>query len=199
MTTDRKGRCRPRFTTKQHKGLVEAIADEKKKLLDPTADQQAVAKRIKELEGQLEQKAVASKPPAVPVMQELPEGRQRKTRLLVKGDFLNPGVEVKAGVLTSLHSAPSGDSRKNRLALAHWLMSKENPLTARVAVNRIWSRIFGSGLVETEEDLELRDSSQSSGICWIGSPSSFVIRMVGRKRSCARRSSCRPPIGRRPA
>jgi hypothetical protein len=88
---------------------------------------------------------------AVPVMRELSEKKRRRTRVLAKGDFLSPGRDVKAGVPKALHAMRAGPSR-NRLDLARWLMDKENPLTARVTVNRTWSRIFGAGLVETEED-----------------------------------------------
>ena len=91
------------------------------------------------------------KPPAVPIMQELAQNRKRKTRLLVKGDFLSPGAEVSAGVPEAFHPMPQGRSM-DRLGLAHWLMSEENPMTARVTANRIWARMFGVGLVETEED-----------------------------------------------
>jgi hypothetical protein len=114
-------------------------------------DRAAISKKIAELQQQLDQKAMAMKPPAVPIMKELPPNRQRKTRLLVKGDFLNPADEVTAGVPSAFHPLPKG-AKRDRLALARWLMDKENPLTARVAVNRIWARMFGVGLVETEED-----------------------------------------------
>ena len=94
-----------------------------------------------------------SKPkiPSVPVMVELPADHRRVTRLLKKGNFLDPGQEVKPGVPQSLHRFPR-DAPKNRLGLAHWLVDSANPLTARVAVNRYWAQIFAVGLVETEED-----------------------------------------------
>ena len=114
-------------------------------------DTDPTLKRIAELELQLEQKKAAMKPPAVPVMEELAEAKQRRTRLLIKGDFLSPGAEVEANVPGALNSMPE-DGPMNRLGLARWLMDEENPLTARVAVNRVWARMFGAGLVETEED-----------------------------------------------
>jgi hypothetical protein len=139
------------FHHQQQKELVEQLAAARKKLDGSSAVTETEMKQIAELEQQLEEKVLAMKLPAVPVMQELPEPKQRTTRLLVKGDFLNPGPEVQAGVPKSLHSIPAGESM-TRLGLARWLMDKENPLTARVTVNRIWSRMFGIGLVETEED-----------------------------------------------
>ncbi|MFM1559347.1 MAG: DUF1553 domain-containing protein [Roseibacillus sp.] len=134
-----------------HKDLVGLIAAERKKLAGATKNKEEIAKELAELEKQLEQKAQAMKPPAVPIMQELAQNRKRKTRLLVKGDFLSPGAEVSAGVPEAFHPMPQGRSM-DRLGLAHWLMSEENPMTARVTANRIWARMFGVGLVETEED-----------------------------------------------
>jgi hypothetical protein len=94
-----------------------------------------------------------SKPkiPSVPVMVELPAEHRRVTRLLKKGNFLDPGEEVKPGVPQSLHRL-ANDAPQNRLGLARWLVDSANPLTARVAVNRYWAQIFATGLVETEED-----------------------------------------------
>ena len=83
------------------------------------------------------------------IMQELAEPRE--TFVLVRGDFLRPGQRVEAGVPKVLGDlAPSRE--RNRLDLAHWLVAPENPLTARVTVNRIWMRYFGRGIVETEND-----------------------------------------------
>jgi hypothetical protein len=89
--------------------------------------------------------------PALPVMVELAADRRRVTRLLRKGNFLDPGETVKPAVPKALHPFPS-DGALNRLGLARWLVDPSNALTARVAVNRNWAQIFGVGLVETEED-----------------------------------------------
>jgi hypothetical protein len=89
--------------------------------------------------------------PALPVMSELPADKHRVTRLMHKGNHLDPGGEVHAGVLTKFHALPS-DATRDRRALARWIMDPANPLTARVAANRMWAQFFGVGIVETEED-----------------------------------------------
>jgi Protein of unknown function (DUF1553)/Protein of unknown function (DUF1549)/Planctomycete cytochrome C len=87
----------------------------------------------------------------VPVMVELPEKQHRTTRLLRKGNFLDPGDPVQPGVPAALHTMPAG-APVNRLTLARWLFDPKNPLTARVAVNRFWAQLFGVGIIDTEED-----------------------------------------------
>ncbi len=87
----------------------------------------------------------------LPVMQELPANQRRKTRVMVKGDFLNQSDPVEPGIPAAFHALPAG-TVPDRLAVARWLVSPDNPLTARVAVNRYWAQLFGKGLVETEED-----------------------------------------------
>jgi hypothetical protein len=89
--------------------------------------------------------------PAVPVMAELPANQRRKTHLMIKGNFLNPGETVEPGVPGAFLPLPKG-ATADRLGVAKWLLSPDNPLTARVAVNRYWAALFGTGLVETEED-----------------------------------------------
>ncbi len=89
--------------------------------------------------------------PKVPVMVELPAKQRRKTHLMVKGNFLNPGEQVEPGVPAAFNPLPK-DAPTDRLGVAKWLFSPDNPLTARVTVNRFWAQLFGTGLVETEED-----------------------------------------------
>ena len=75
----------------------------------------------------------------------------RPTYILDRGQYDKHGKEVTVGVPEVLHPLPD-DAPKNRLALARWLVDKNNPLTARVTVNRIWQQFFGRGLVKTVED-----------------------------------------------
>ncbi len=84
-------------------------------------------------------------------MVELPANKRRQTHLMLKGNFLNPGEKVEPGVPAAFHPLAK-DAPKDRLGLAKWLFDPDNPLTARVAVNRYWAQLFGTGLVETEED-----------------------------------------------
>ncbi len=91
------------------------------------------------------------KVPTVPVMQELAADARRSTHIMVKGNFLTHGEEVQPAMPASFHAVPPG-APQSRLGVAQWLVDPENPLTARVTVNRFWSQLFGIGLVETEED-----------------------------------------------
>jgi hypothetical protein len=77
----------------------------------------------------------------------------RTTHLLIKGDFTRPADVVSPGVPAVLHPLESSPTTKpTRLDLARWITAPENPLTARVIVNRIWMQYFGRGIVETEND-----------------------------------------------
>ena len=95
------------------------------------------------------QTAVEQGIPGVMVMAELPE--PRVTHLLKRGQYDAPGEPVAFGVPAALPPLPPG-APANRLGLAMWLTDPAHPLTARVAVNRWWEMIFGTGLVETAED-----------------------------------------------
>lgn len=80
--------------------------------------------------------------------------KPRETHILMGGDFTRPGAAADPGtpaVLPPLHREEKSKT-PTRLDLARWLVAPENPLTARVLVNRIWAHYFGLGLVETEND-----------------------------------------------
>lgn len=96
--------------------------------------------------------------PTVLVMRELDE--PRATHIFNGGSFLNPGERVYPDVPAFLLPLPD-KNQPNRLDLARWLVSRENPLTARVTVNRIWAQYFGTGIVKTSEDFGVQGERPS--------------------------------------
>ncbi|MFL5338615.1 MAG: PSD1 and planctomycete cytochrome C domain-containing protein [Gemmataceae bacterium] len=90
----------------------------------------------------------------------LRESKPRPTHVHIRGNFLDKGEAVSPG-LPSAFPAPPAGSAMNRLTLARWLVSPENPLTARVAVNRLWEELFGVGLVETSEEFGMQGEPPS--------------------------------------
>ena len=109
----------------------------------------------------VERRRAAISVPDTPVLRELPQGKRRKTYVLEKGNFLLKADEVHASLPEAFHDAPDPSATADRLALAEWLVGRENPLTARVAVNRFWSQLFGSGIVETEDDFGAQGTQPS--------------------------------------
>lgn len=96
-----------------------------------------------------ERTAYQEKLPRVMIMSD---ASGRKTHMLSRGNYLNPGQEVTSGTPAAFPAMPDSLPR-NRLGLADWLLAPENPLTARVQVNRMWQYFFGTGIVKTTEDL----------------------------------------------
>ncbi len=88
-----------------------------------------------------------------PIIAENP--RPPKTHILIRGDYLQPGVEVQPGTLSILPPMPD-TAEPPRLRFARWLVSPDNPLTPRVTVNRMWQEFFGHGLVETSADFGIK-------------------------------------------
>ena len=111
---------------------------------------EALAKKVKEAEEAV--RKVEAQAPSTLVMRRLPEPRPSFVHL--RGDFLRHGDPVKPGTLAVLHPFKPATTSEvaTRLDLAKWLVDPANPLTPRVAVNRIWMKYFGEGLVETEND-----------------------------------------------
>ncbi len=79
----------------------------------------------------------------------------RVTQIHHRGEFLNPTERVSPAVPRLLHPWPDGQPR-NRLSFARWLVSRDNPLMARVTINRLWSRYFGRGIVSSPGDFGMR-------------------------------------------
>jgi hypothetical protein len=148
---------RPEFNTTSEFAALAADkrTAEQQKALDETFRREhepmaSIYKRIVRSEKQLkETEAAIAK---MPIMRELAPQKQRVTRIHRRGNFLDPGDVVVPGVPGLFGPLPPG-APTNRLGVAEWLVQPDNPLTARVAVNRAWARFFGTGLVETEEDL----------------------------------------------
>src|SRR5207248_173720 len=87
--------------------------------------------------------------PTVRVMAE--RATPRETFVLARGQYNQPGAQVQPGVPDVLPPLPAG-APNNRLGFAQWVTSPQNPLLARVTVNRFWQMYFGTGLVKTVED-----------------------------------------------
>jgi hypothetical protein len=155
---------RPRFSLSTD-GVKKSKAD-KNRLHELLAKEKRNGKEEKELRGIFDQEhpkllALQKKveglekslkkvtPPTTLVMVEMDE--KRDTHVMARGSYLSPKQKVEADVPQVLNDW-NPKWPKNRLGLAKWLVDPENPLTARVVVNRWWGQFFGSGIVSTEED-----------------------------------------------
>ena len=118
-----------------------------------TRDPESVAASATVAEAQRARQAVVDTSPSVMVMEEM--ATPRKCFVLVRGQYDQRGEEVGPGIPASLGKLPAG-APNNRLGFARWVASKDNPLTARVAVNRLWEKFFGTGIVATSEDFGVR-------------------------------------------
>ena len=130
--------------------------------------------RIKSLRQQVEQRAVENEAHRrqldrqlaigpVALAYAVSEGTPHNARLQLRGEPDRPGVEVPRGFIRVIGNSqlPSGSSGSGRLELAQWLTRPDNPLTARVMVNRIWQYHFGRALVKTANDFGTRSQSPS--------------------------------------
>ena len=129
-------------------------ADRMKMLAQPTGPLAGLKlhKKAAELSKRLD--AITKSFTTTLVAQDL--SKPRDTRLLERGEYDRPiGDPVQPGTPTIMGALPEGAPR-NRLGLARWLTARENPLVARVLINRVWQRTFGYGLVRTPEDFGLQ-------------------------------------------
>ncbi len=98
--------------------------------------------------------------PSTLVMKESPSFERPSYELRVRGSFAAKGDRVYARTPGALHTMRE-DLPVNRLGLARWLVDENNPLVARVVVNRLWEQIFGRGIVETSEDFGVQGAPPS--------------------------------------
>lgn len=108
-------------------------------------------------EAQAVEDALREKIPHVMIMRD---DKPRETRILRRGNYETPGEVVTAAVPGFLPALPA-EAKPDRLALARWIVAPENPLTARVTVNRIWQQFFGRALVKTPDDFGLQGALPS--------------------------------------
>jgi hypothetical protein len=105
---------------------------------------------VKELENQKRQLA-NYRGDQIPRVMVMSDDKPRETSILARGEYLKPTEKVAFNTPAFLPPLPA-IAPKNRLGFARWLVSDEQPLTARVQVNRLWQHFFGIGIVKTSED-----------------------------------------------
>ena len=130
-----------------------AVRPEDRSSIEDGVLRRVFASRVPEFKARQRQiRELAKELPEIPwtmVMRDLPEPRDAYVH--VQGDFTRRGEPVEPGTPRVL-PAMRPDLPRNRLGLARWLVSDDNPLTPRVTMNRLWQRYFGLGIVETEND-----------------------------------------------
>jgi hypothetical protein len=122
---------------------------DRKLIADHFTEQQPQLADLKQQLADLGKKISAIAAPTTLVMTEM--DKPRETRVMERGSYLDQGSAVAPSPPRVLH-AWRPQWPKNRLGLARWLVDRDNPLVARVIVNRWWSQFFGQGIVVTEED-----------------------------------------------
>ena len=122
-------------------------------------------KRFKEIKFKELRKKLGELKKEYPLLSEAQTLRENpnppKTHILMRGNWQSPGVEVQPNTPAFLPPLRSENGEPARLSLAKWLVSRENPVTARVTVNRMWQEFFGRALVATSEDFGTRGESPS--------------------------------------
>lgn len=130
---------------------LKVAAAEKSAAMAAAAQKAEVDKRLADARKELSTYELTI--PTIMVMEELPA--PRPTHILTRGQYDRPGEAVTPGTPECLPMGPAA-ATQNRLALAHWLTDRRNPLPARVAVNRFWQMLFGEGLVRTPDDFGIQ-------------------------------------------
>lgn len=132
------------------------VANLKRQLFDYYIDQVAKDAEVARLEAALKQVDEKYKARLTTVRTMAQPLLPRVTRIFHRGEFLSPREEVQPGGPNALAKLTPRAAAADRLDLARWLVATDNPLTARVAVNHVWLKLFGNGLVRTPSDFGVR-------------------------------------------
>jgi hypothetical protein len=96
---------------------------------------------------------LTAKVPTTPILVDNPLSMQRKNQVFIRGAWTSKGKEVSVGVPKTFAFAMPKGAPQNRMGLAMWMTDKRNPLVSRTMVNRLWEQLYGTGLIETLEDM----------------------------------------------
>lgn len=132
---------------------------------------------------------------------------RRKSFIHIRGDYSRAGKEVDTGTPASLHAFKSRGPQPDRLDLAHWLTQPDNPITARVTVNRIWQRLFGVGIVSSSDDFGTMGARPTHPqlLDWLAAEleerdwsRKAIIRMIVMSATYQQSSAVRPELANHP-
>ena len=140
------GTAQKNWTKQQRKQLIDYRIKHDGKSIELAKQSTRIQKQIDKL-----------KPDTTLVMIEL--DKPRSSTVFQRGDYRNPGKSVQPNAPATLHPLPDGPP--NRITLARWLVARDNPLVARVTVNRWWAELFGRGIVKTQEDFGVKGDPPS--------------------------------------
>ncbi len=142
----------PRMRAVLSKNAKNRSAQERDELFEiqTSGDPDVLALSEKVVALEAEKKTIRDRSPVGYIMEEKPNSMP-VANILARGDYSKPKEKVEPTVFAALHKLPTS-APHNRLGLAQWIVSPENPLTPRVIVNRYWQEIFGTGIVKTSED-----------------------------------------------
>ena len=151
----------PRMKILLGKAAKERSAKEKDELFEPYSagnpELAEISNKLSTLE--TEQKSIRERSATAYIMEEK-RGSTPTANILYRGQYDQPKDKVECGVFSFLNPLPP-NAPKNRLGLAQWIVSPENPLMARVTVNRCWQEFFGTGIVKTAEDFGIMGEAPS--------------------------------------
>jgi hypothetical protein len=136
--------------------VAKRTAKQKKALTDYRLKQSPEFAKLEKEKTRLDAQLRKLAAPTTLVMQET---TPRMSTIFQRGEFRTPGDKVEPAVPAVLHPLSASSAERSRLDLAQWLVSRENPLVARVVVNRWWTELFGHGLVTTPEDFGTKGES----------------------------------------